>query len=179
MNQGPGTGLPEGAVVASWRGSAGGIAAARSGHDVVMCPEHQVYFDRRQAPGPQEPVPLGYVAGLEDVYRFEPVPAELTPAEAARVLGAQANVWSEVLEVPQRVDYQTFPRLAAFAEVVWSRGLPAPAERDVTGFLERMAAHYARLDALGVDYRPPDGPRPWQRRPGLVGRPIDGSPPIV
>ncbi|KUJ65003.1 beta-N-acetylhexosaminidase [Streptomyces albus subsp. albus] len=175
----PDTGLPAGAAVASWRGYAGGVAAARSGHDVVMCPEQQVYFDHRQAPGPREPVPLGYVRTLEDVYRFEPVPPELTGAEAGRVLGAQANVWSEVLESPQRVDYQTFPRLAAFAEVVWSSALPAPADRDVPGFLRRMAAHYARLDALGVDYRPPGGPHPWQRRPGLVGRPIDGSPPIV
>ncbi|WP_431044157.1 beta-N-acetylhexosaminidase [Streptomyces sp. P1-3] len=172
------SGLAEGAAVASWRGYAGGVAAARSGHDVVMCPQQHVYFDHRQAPGDDEPVPIGYVRTLEDVYRFEPVPPELTAAEAAHVLGAQANVWTEVLESPQRVDYQTFPRLAAFAETVWSP-LPRPASRDVTGFLERMGAHYARLEALGVDYRPPDGPRPWQRRPGVLGRPIDGSPPIV
>ncbi|GAA3061089.1 hypothetical protein GCM10020000_50260 [Streptomyces olivoverticillatus] len=42
-----------------------------------------------------------------------------------------------------------------------------------------MTAHYARLDALGVDYRPPGGPHPWQRRPGVLGRPIEGAPPIV
>ncbi|WKX70610.1 beta-N-acetylhexosaminidase [Streptomyces sp. XD-27] len=171
-------GLAEGAAVASWRGYSGGVAAARSGHDVVMCPQQHVYFDHRQAPGDDEPVPIGYVRTLEDVYRFEPVPPELTAAQAAHVLGAQANVWTEVLEDPRRVDYQTFPRLAAFAETVWSP-LPRPAARDVTGFLERMGAHYARLEALGVDYRPPGGPRPWQRRPGVLGRPIDGSPPIV
>ncbi|MEY9488309.1 N-acetyl-beta-hexosaminidase [Streptomyces calvus] len=113
---------------------------------------------------------------LEDVYRFEPVPAELTPGEAERILGTQANVWTEVMEDQRRVDYQTFPRLAAFAEVAWS-ALPAPAERDVAGFERRMTAHYRRLDALGVDYRPPTGPRPWQRRPGVPGRPIDGPPP--
>jgi hexosaminidase len=172
-----GADLPEGAAVSSWRGYAGGIAAARAGHDVVMCPKQQVYFDYRQAAG-DEPVPIGYVRTLEDVYRFEPVPPELTGAEAERVLGAQANVWTEVTEDRRRVDYQTFPRLAAFAETVWS-ALPPPPERDFTGFQERMTAHYARLDALGVDYRPPGGPRPWQRRPGVVGRPIDGSPPIV
>ena len=64
------------------------------------------------------------------------------------MLGAQANVWTEVMEDRARVDYQAFPRLAAFAEVAWSR-LPAPAERDFAGFERRMAAHYARLDALG------------------------------
>ncbi|GGW77461.1 beta-N-acetylhexosaminidase [Streptomyces lomondensis] len=169
-------GLAEGAAVSSWRGYAGGIAAARAGHDVVMCPEQQVYLDHRQAPGPEEPVPIGWVRTLEDVYRFEPVPPELTPEEARHVLGSQANLWTEVMEDHARVDYQAFPRLAAFAEVAWS-ALPAPAERDSAGFEHRMAAHYRRLDALGVAYRPPAGPLPWQRRPGVLGRPIDGPPP--
>nr|WP_202529109.1 beta-N-acetylhexosaminidase [Streptomyces sp. SID486] len=169
-------GLAPGAAVSSWRGYAGGIAAARAGHDVVMCPEQYVYLDHRQAPGEDEPVPIGFVRTLEDVYRFEPVPAGLTEEEARRVLGTQANVWTEAMEDAARVDYQTFPRLAAFAEVAWSP-LPAPAERDFAGFERRMAAHYRRLDALGVAYRPPTGPRPWQRRPGVLGRPIEGPPP--
>ncbi|MEU8027351.1 beta-N-acetylhexosaminidase [Streptomyces sp. NPDC049099] len=169
-------GLAEGAAVSSWRGYGGGIAAARAGHDVVMCPEQYVYLDHRQAPGEDEPVPIGFVRTLEDVYRFEPVPPGLTEEEARHVLGTQANVWTEVMEDAARVDYQTFPRLAAFAEVAWSR-LPAPADRDFAGFERRMAAHYARLDALGVAYRPPTGPRPWQKRPGVLGRPKEGPPP--
>ncbi|MER7803331.1 beta-N-acetylhexosaminidase [Streptomyces parvulus] len=169
-------GLAKGAAVASWRGYAGGIAAARAGHDVVMCPEQQVYLDHRQHAGEDEPVPIGFVRTLEDVYRFEPVPAELTPDESGHVIGTQANVWTEVMENQARVDYQTFPRLAAFAEVSWS-ALPAPADRDFDAFEGRMAAHYRRLDALGVAYRPPGGPLPWQRRPGVLGRPLDGPPP--
>ncbi|MGV9527871.1 beta-N-acetylhexosaminidase [Streptomyces cellulosae] len=171
-------GLAPGAAVSSWRGYAGGIAAARAGHDVVMCPEQQVYLDHRQDAGPDEPVPIGYVRTLEDVYRFEPVPAGLTPEERKRVLGTQANVWTEVMEDQGRVDYQTFPRLAALAEVAWSE-LPAPDGRDVPGFERRMTEHYRRLDALGVAYRPPTGPRPWQRRPRVLGRPIDGPPPAL
>ncbi|MER5403954.1 beta-N-acetylhexosaminidase [Streptomyces sp. NPDC002769] len=171
-------GLADGAAVSSWRGYQGGITAARAGHDVVMCPEQQVYLDYRQDAGEDEPVPIAYVRTLEDVYRFEPVPSELTEAEARHVLGTQANVWTEVMEDPARVDYQVFPRLAAFAEVAWS-ALPAPAERDFAGFERRMAAHYGRLDALGVAYRPPGGPLPWQKRPGVLGRPIEGAPPNV
>ncbi|MFJ7269832.1 beta-N-acetylhexosaminidase [Streptomyces sp. NPDC099050] len=171
-------GLAPGAAVSSWRGYAGGIAAAEAGHDVVMCPEQQVYLDHRQAGGEDEPMPIGYVRTLEDVYRFEPVPPKLSEEAAAHVLGAQANVWTEVMEDQSRVDYQVFPRLAAFAEAVWSR-LPEPAERDYADFEARMAAHYRRLDALGVDYRPPGGPLPWQRRPGVLGRPIEGAPPNV
>ncbi len=116
-------GLAPGAAVSSWRGYAGGTAAAEAGHDVVMCPEQQVYLDHRQADGPDEPVPIGYVRSLEDVYRFEPVPPKLSPEAAAHVLGAQANMWTEVVEDRSRLDYQVFPRLAAFAR--WcGRGCP-------------------------------------------------------
>ncbi|MER6167504.1 beta-N-acetylhexosaminidase [Streptomyces violaceorubidus] len=169
-------GLAKGAAVSSWRGYAGGIAAARAGHDVVMCPEQQVYLNFREDGAEDEPVPIAFVRTLEDVYRFEPVPAELTPQESGHVIGTQANLWTEVTENQERVDYQLFPRLAAFAEVAWS-ALPAPADRDYGAFERRMATHYRRLDALGVAYRPPVGPRPWQRRPGVLGRPMDGPPP--
>ncbi|MET9435242.1 beta-N-acetylhexosaminidase [Streptomyces sp. NPDC006551] len=171
-------GLAPGATVSSWRGYAGGITAAEAGHDVVMCPEQHVYLDHRQAPGEDEPMPIGFVRTLEDVYRFEPVPPSLSPDAAARVIGAQANVWTEVMENRDRVDYQVFPRLAAFAEVVWS-ALPVPLERDFADFERRMTSHYRRLDALGVAYRPPAGPAPWQRRPGVLGRPLEGAPPNV
>ncbi|MEV6076880.1 beta-N-acetylhexosaminidase [Streptomyces sp. NPDC052069] len=171
-------GLPQGAAVSSWRGYAGGIAAAEAGHDVVMCPEQQVYLDHRQHGGPDEPMPIGFVRTLEDVYRFEPVPPGLSEEAARHILGTQANVWTEVMQNRARVDYQVFPRLAAFAEVAWS-ALPASADRDFSDFERRMTTHYARLDALGVDYRPPGGPLPWQQRPGILGRPLEGPPPNV
>ncbi|MFJ8753397.1 beta-N-acetylhexosaminidase [Streptomyces sp. NPDC102441] len=171
-------GLAEGAAVTSWRGYAGGTTAAEAGHDVVMCPLQQVYLDYRQDGGPDEPMPIGYVRTLEDVYRFEPVPPGLSEEASGHIMGTQANVWTEVMQNRDRVDYQVFPRLAAFAEVAWSC-LPAPGERDFADFERRMNTHYARLDALGVGYRPPTGPRPWQRRPGVLGRPIEGPPPTV
>jgi hexosaminidase len=171
-------GLAEGAAVSSWRGYAGGIAAARAGHDVVMCPQSHVYLDWRQSQSLDEPVPIAHARSLEDVYRFEPVPDQLTPEEAAHVIGAQANIWTETMDSARVLDYMAFPRLAAFAEVAWS-ALPAPADRDWPDFEARMRSHYARLDALGVEYRPPGGPLPWQRRPGVAGRPKEGPPPIV
>lgn len=164
-------GLAPGAAVSSWRGYAGGVAAARAGHDVVMCPEQHVYLDYRQADGEDEPIPVAYVRSLEDVFRFEPVPPELDGDAARHVIGTQANLWTEFMDDARDVDYRAFPRLAAFAEVAWSQ-LPAPEARDFAGFERRMATHYARLDALGVEYRPPGGPHPWQRRPGVVGRPL-------
>ena len=167
--------------MSSWRGYAAGVEAAKAGHDVVMCPEQHVYLDHRQADGPDEPVPVGWVRTLEDVYRFEPLPPALRqdPEAAAHVIGTQANLWSEFMDDARDVDYRAFPRLAAFAEVAWSRLPQQPAERDWEGFAARMETHYRRLDALGVEYRQPEGPKPWQRRPGVAGRPTAGLPPEV
>jgi hexosaminidase len=160
--------MPEGTIIASWRGEQAGVAAAKAGFDVVMCPEQHVYLDHRQSADPDEPIPVGLVHTLDDVYRYEPIPADLTGPTAAHVLGAQAQVWTEHLDSARRVDYAAFPRLAAFAEVVWS----PVRRRDLADFHRRLTnEHLARLDALGVEYRPLRGPHPWQRLPNVPGRP--------
>ena len=165
--------LPADAVVCSWRGFTGAADALRSGHDVVMCPEQFVYLDHRQGDGPDEPVPVGFLRTLDDVYSFDPEPSLIREALGdgrGRVLGTQAQVWTEHLDDPRRVDYAVFPRLAAFAEVAWSD----PATRDLAGFRHRLSDHHlARLDAFGVEYRPLAGPHPWQTRPGVPGWPRD------
>jgi hexosaminidase len=158
------------AVVASWRGMTGAITAARRGHDVVACPDDQVYLDYRQSELADEPIPVSIPLTLADVLAFEPVPDALTPEEAEHVLGGQANVWTEHMDSPRTIDYLVFPRLAALAEAVWSPR-PADGSRDLADFEGRLEAHLARLDAFGVEYRRASGPLPWQMRPGVVGRP--------
>ena len=154
-----------GTVVASWRGDLGARVAARRGFDVVACPSSWVYLDYRQSELPDEPIPVGIPLGWRDVYGFEPVPSGLTPEEAAHVLGGQGNLWTEHLDTPQRADYMLFPRLGALAEALWTgRG------RNIDDFERRMPAYLERLDALGVTYRPDDGPHPWQTIPGVPGR---------
>ena len=163
------TGLPPGAVVQSWRAYDNGLDALRGGHDVVMCAEQYVYLDHRQSEHPDEPIPVGFVRTLEDVYSFEPMPLGLTVEEESRVLGAQAQIWTEHLDSQRRIDYAAFPRLVAFAETAWS----ATETKSYHDFLGRLTTeHLARLDALGVEYRPLEGPHPWQTRPGVEGRPI-------
>ena len=159
-------GLPSGALVASWRGYEGGVEALKNGYDVVMCPEHRLYLDHRQAEGDEEPVPVGFVTTLEAVYNFEPLPPDMEPDFPGRLLGAQANIWTEHLDSARRVQYAAYPRLSAIAEVLWSD----PKQRDYTDFLTRLSgAHLERLSASGVEYRPLDGPYPWQQRPGVQG----------
>jgi hexosaminidase len=156
-------GAPAGATIAAWRGVVPAVLGTRAGHDVVSCPDMSVYLDYRQSDDPGEPTPVGTRLTLEDVYAFDPVPAG---AVAERIIGAQANIWTEHMESARRIDYMAFPRLCAFAETVWG-----PAERDYADFSARLTPHLARLDALGVNYRPLTGPRPWDARPDAPGNP--------
>jgi len=142
-------GLAPAATVMSWRGEDGGIAAAKAGHDVVMAPQKPTYFDHAQSKDPREPMSIGGHNSLADVYAYEPVPAALSGSEAARVLGAQAQVWTEWMPDARHVEYMTWPRLCAMAEVLWS-----PREtRDADDFMRRLRAHLERLQALDVNYR--------------------------
>ena len=144
-------GLSPGAVVMSWRGEEGGIEAASAGHDVVMAPEGYTYFNRYQADGRgAEPMAFRGLLTLPTVYGYEPVPAAIAPDKAPHVLGTQCQFWTEYMPKTAQVEYQAFPRLSAFAEVAWTD----PARKDYADFLLRLPALLARLDALGVNYRP-------------------------
>jgi hexosaminidase len=142
-------GLAPNATVMSWRGTAGGIAAARAGHDVVMTPTSHTYLDYYQTRDTAgHPLRIGGFLPLAVVYGYEPVPAELAPAEAARILGTQGQLWSEYLPTPRDVEWQAFPRLTALAEVAWS-----PRElRDFADFQRRLWSFLRRLDILDVLY---------------------------
>jgi hexosaminidase len=144
-------GLAAGATVMSWRGLAGGIAAAQQGHDVVMTPEAFTYFDHYQsAERNKEPLAIGGFLPLQKVYEYEPVPTELTADQAKHILGLQGQLWAEYMPTTDRVEYMALPRLCALAEVAWS---PVP-QRSWKSFLERCQLHQKRLELLGVKYRP-------------------------
>ena len=150
-------GLAPNAVVMSWRGTAGGIAAARANHDVVMTPGSHTYFDQFQSKNTAaEPLAIGGFLPIDTVYSYEPVPADLEPQFASHILGAQAQVWTEYIEGPKSVEYMAFPREAALAEVLWT----SPDRKDFASFSARLTQHLARLSALDVNFRPLEGPRP-------------------
>lgn len=143
-------GLAPNATVMSWRGMAGGITAAKAGHDVVMAPGSHTYFDHYQSRDrAREPHAIGGFTPIDSVYAFEPVPAALTDAEARHVLGAQAQLWTEYIPSTRHAEYMAYPRLVALAEVLWT---PRPL-RDYAHFRARLVPHLARLDALDVNYR--------------------------
>jgi hexosaminidase len=145
-------GLAPGATVMSWRGEAGGIAAAHARHDVVMAPNTWTYFDYYQSEDRDaEPLAIGGHVPLEKAYGYDPIPAALLPDEAKHVLGTQAQLWTEYMPNPKQVEYMAYPRACAHAEVAWT----PPAAKDYADFRARLGAHLERLAILDVNYRQP------------------------
>jgi hexosaminidase len=138
-------GIPGDAMIMSWRGIDGALAAAAAGHDAILSPSPALYFDNHQSASDTQPG-RERVVSLEDVYRFDPMPASLAPDRRQHILGVQANIWTEHMRTEGRVEYMTFPRAAALAEVGWS----APDRLDWAGFAARLPRQMERYEMLGI-----------------------------
>ena len=144
--------LASGAVVMSWRGTRGGIAAARRRHEVIMTPSTYLYFDKKATDSYDEPVSLSSsLLPLEKIYGYDPDEG-IAPEDRRYLLGVQANLWTEFIRTEGRASFQLLPRIYALAEIAWS-----PVERKSwREFSEvRLPAHLARIDASGEPYRLP------------------------
>ena len=142
-------GLAEGATVMSWRGEAGGIAAAKQNHDVVMTPNSYLYFDYYQSlDKANEPLAIGGYLPLQRVYSYEPMPEELTAEEARHIIGVQANIWTEYMPTFKHIQYMALPRVAALSEVQWTQ----PQLKDYTDFTNRLIGLTHLYDRLGYNY---------------------------
>ena len=140
-------GLAPNATVMSWRGTEGGITAAKQGNNVVMTPGSHCYFDHSQSSN-EDSITIGSYLPLEKVYEFEPVPASLSASEAKHVLGAQGNVWTEYMTNESKVEYMVLPRIAALAEVLWS----TTGKRNFADFEKRLPFILERYKAMNYNY---------------------------
>lgn len=141
-------GLAPNAAVMSWRGTEGGITAAKDKHFVVMTPGSHVYFDHYQGEPKNEPIAIGGYTNLEKVYSFNPIPKELTAEESHYILGAQANVWTEYIPTTQQVEYMIMPRMAALSEVLWGTSNP----KEYKEFEKRIIQHFDFYKKKGINY---------------------------
>jgi hexosaminidase len=141
-------GIAPEATVMSWRGTSGGVQAAQLGHDVIMTPNDICYFDHYQGDPENEPLSIGGMTKLSEVYNYEPIPDDLSPNRIKHILGAQANVWTEYLVKPEDITYMVLPRMAALAEVVWS----PKDKRDWKSFYAKLPYHFALYSEMGLNY---------------------------
>jgi hexosaminidase len=143
-------GLAPNATVMSWRGTEGGIAAAKQSHDVIMTPNAGgLYFDHKQSNSPDEPTNIGGFAPYTSSYAYDPMPKELNADQQKYVIGVQANLWTEYIQTPVKVEYMIIPRVFSLAEIAWSQ----PERKDLKNFSEeRLPLHLAKLDKTETNY---------------------------
>ncbi|EMR02134.1 beta-N-acetylhexosaminidase [Cesiribacter andamanensis] len=140
-------GLPKSAVIHSWRGREGLETAARQGYTTLL--SNGYYID--------------LLHPARDHYLVDPLPEGhgLSPEEAARVLGGETTMWSELV-THLTIDSRIWPRAAAIAERFWS-----PREvRDVADMYRRLEPISLQLERLGLQHL---------RNQGVILRNLAGS----
>ncbi|EKC52778.1 beta-hexosaminidase precursor, partial [human gut metagenome] len=141
--------LAPNATVMSWRGTEGGIYAAKMGHDAIMTPTTYCYLDYCQASDPEnEPLNIGGYVPIEKLYSYEPVPDSLATDYAKHIIGVQANLWTEYIPTNEQLEYMLLPRVAALSEVQWcDRGT-----REWTRFAQALPHMLQIYDRMGLNY---------------------------
>lgn len=143
------TDIPEDAIIFGWQGRGqAALKAAKLGHRFVMTPALILYLIRYQ--GPQWFEPLTYFGNntLKDVYDYEPVQKEWSPAVEKLLMGVQASLWTEFCNKPEDVDYLLFPRLSALAEGAWTQ----TDRKDWQTYLKAMDRFNEHIAAKGIVY---------------------------
>lgn len=141
-------GLAPNATVMSWRGFEGAIEAAKIGNPVVVAPNQFCYLDHYQSRSASEPLAIGGFLPLKKVYLFNPIPEQLTKAQAQLIKGAQACVWTEYMPESSHVEYMIYPRLLALSEVVWLN----EKDRDFKDFQSRVDSFFQRLEVMEFNH---------------------------
>lgn len=146
-------GLAPNATVMSWRGTSGGVEAAKARHMVVMTPGKPCYFDHGQSKNKLEPLNIGGKNTYMNVYNYNPNPAGIVlDSLSAFILGAQGNVWTEYISTWSQIEYMVVPRMIALSESVWTQF----ALKDSANFQERLGSELERLDKSNINYRLPE-----------------------
>jgi hexosaminidase len=145
---------PKSVIIQWWRRDRPDVltTAANEGHDLVISPADHLYFDYPQGPGEPGAPWEGNKGGPQSIGKmlaWEPVPDSFTPEQSARVLGIEACVWTEFIATERYLQFMTFPRVLALAEIGWRPKGP----RDETEFTKRLEPHVEALRARGINAR--------------------------
>lgn len=141
-------GVSQNAIIMSWRGTFGGVAAVVHGNNVVMAPGQYLYFNMNQVKDPYEPNAYGGFVPLEMAYNFDPGIQQLVPDQKGTVLGPEACLWTEKVATGELAWWRLFPRTLALSEIAWT----SPEEKDWHGFEQRTRNQYPRLQARNISF---------------------------
>jgi hexosaminidase len=138
------------ATIMSWRGTKGGVQAAKQGNEVIMTPSTYCYLNYYQGIEEEEPLAIknDKFVPLQKVYTFDPTPDGFTAEQAKFILGGQGNVWTEYIATPLEAEYMVLPRALALSECLWSQ----PQNKNYLFFEQKVHAHYERMELYGINF---------------------------
>lgn len=119
------------------------------GYEMILCPRLPLYFDFVQDSthtSGRKWYTDGAYCPLDFVYQFPECLSE--GWNKGGVIGMQANLWTETLRTPKRVQFMTFPRIGALAEDCWT----SASNKNYDSFTSRLEKEYALYDQLGIYY---------------------------
>ena len=145
-------GLAESATVMSWEGEAGGIAAAKMHHPVVMTPLPYMYFDAPQANESLEPIGWNPPVPWQMVYNYEPQSKQLTADESKYIMGVQGNIWAEKVPNLKHLEYMVYPRALAVAELGWT----SKENKNIHNFASKLNRQYGLFKLWDLNARLPN-----------------------
>jgi len=122
-------------IVMNWGTEKQAIEAASKGFNVINTPGKPFYFDHYQSQDPKDSLAIHGYNPLEAVYNYNPIPAAVMQKGLSnKIIGGQANVWTEYMGNEKKVDYMIFPRMTALSETLWS----IPEKKNYIDFLKRV-----------------------------------------
>lgn len=165
--------LAKGSAIMAWLGAPNAVKSANAGYGAIFTNVSPFYLDSYQVRDDREPSALyGGPFTVEAIHKFDIFPASVKPENRKNILGAQCQLWSELMPRTDDVEYQAYPRACALAELTWT----APERRKDTGeFMSRLAKHGDRLTALGLNHRRVAPPpfAGWSPAQLAAGRPLE------
>lgn len=130
--------LDKGTVIMHWTPKPLSLLSTKralmDGYQVIFQTFRESYFDYAHSLNP-----------LKRVYRAKTLD-RISPSAWSRVLGVQGALWTEFVEDEERIQWNSFPRLAAKAEVGWSQS----GDRNYEDFKFRWENLREHLKAIGL-----------------------------
>ncbi|SFK89766.1 beta-N-acetylhexosaminidase [Proteiniphilum acetatigenes] len=132
--------IADNVIVHFWKGDPNEIAkAVESGYDIVNSYHVYTYLDYSYQSIP-----------LKKAYSFGPIPDNIPEAYRSKIIGIGCQMWSAWTPTPESIQKQTYPRIAAYAEVGWTQ----QDAKDYKSFLRRLNYFTDRWSRKGIKFQP-------------------------
>lgn len=130
--------------------------AVEKDYNIVFSPRKPMYFDYAQ--DSLQVHGVGWkkfgVNSYRKVYDWDYSTFDVDFSKGGKILGIQANMWTERVDTPDRLDYLVYPRIIALAENAWT----AREQKDIENFDLRLKEQFRLLRADDIYFNNPFDP---------------------